>query len=178
MCFRKKWVCVCVWPSPITEPKLIDRSRSISISRVLSQISRTHFFYFHPNPKIKGSSHKKKCKIFIFSKMASTISIKFCGFIVHSKHNNMTLSAFPGKIPDTGKTYFQFFPSPNAGPKLTHQSSSKSISRVLSQISRTLVFSFHPNPKIKGSSHKKKIKKILFYQKWLQLNSSNFVGLQ
>ena len=34
--------------------------------------------------KIKGNSHKKKCKIFIFSKMALTIFINFCGFIVHS----------------------------------------------------------------------------------------------
>ena len=61
-------VCVCVrarararapvCPSPIVEPKPIDRSRSKSISRVLSQISRV--FYFPLTPKIKGSSHKKK----------------------------------------------------------------------------------------------------------------------
>ena len=30
--------------------------------------------------------------------------IKFCGFTVHSKPNNMTLSTFPEKIPDTEKT--------------------------------------------------------------------------
>ena len=94
--------------------------------------------------------------------MALTILIKFCGFIVHSKPNNMTLSAFPEKIPETGKFYFNFFPTLNAGPKPTHQSRSKSISRVLSQISRTLFFSFHTNPKIKGSSHKKKIKNFDF----------------
>ena len=94
--------------------------------------------------------------------MAPTILIKFCGFIVHSKHNNMTLSAFPGKIPETGKIYFKFFPSPNSRPKLTHQSRSKLVSRVLSQISRTLFFSFPPTPKIKGSSHEKKIKKFDF----------------
>ena len=29
--------------------------------------------------------------------MALTIFIRFCGFIVNSKPNNMTLSAFPGK---------------------------------------------------------------------------------
>ena len=74
----------------------------------------------------------------------------------------MTLSAFPGKIPETRKNIFNFFQSLNAGPKLTHQSRSKSISRVLSQISRILFFSFHPNPKIKGSSHKKKIKNFYF----------------
>ena len=35
--------------------------------------------------------------------MAQTILIKFCTFIEHSKPNNMTLSAFPGKIPETEK---------------------------------------------------------------------------
>ena len=30
----------------------------------------------------------------------------------------MTLSAFPEKIPETGKIYFKFFPPPNAGPKI------------------------------------------------------------
>ena len=83
------------------------------------------------------------------------ILIKFYGFIVHSKHNNMTLLAFPGKSLKLEKYNLNFFPSRKAGPKPTHQSRSKSISRVLSQISRTLVYSFHPNPKIKGSSHKK-----------------------
>ena len=52
-------------------------------------------FRFRATPKIKGSSHKKKLKIFIFSKMAQTIFIKFCGFIAHSNLNNMALSAFP-----------------------------------------------------------------------------------
>ena len=70
--------------------------------------------------------------------MAITILIKFCGFIVHTKHNNMTLSAFPGKIPETGKIYFNFFSSPNAGPKRIHQSRSNSISRVLLQISQAV----------------------------------------
>ena len=68
--------------------------------------------------------------------MSSTIFIKFCVFIVHSKPNNMTLSAFPGKIPETGKIYLKFFLSPNAGPKPIHQSRSKSISRVVYKISR------------------------------------------
>ena len=94
--------------------------------------------------------------------MTPTIFIKFCVFMIHSNPNNMTLSAFPEKIPETGKIYFNFFSSPNAGPKRTHQFRSKSISRVLSQISRTLFFSFHPNPKIKGSLHKKKIKNFYF----------------
>ena len=50
---------------------------------------------------------RKKYKIF-FSKMALTILIKLCGFIVHSKTNNMTLSAFLGKIPETRKIVFKF----------------------------------------------------------------------
>ena len=38
--------------------------------------------------------------------MAPTILIKFCGFIVNSKPNNMTLSAFPEEIPETRKIVF------------------------------------------------------------------------
>ena len=56
--------------------------------------------------------------------MAPTILIKFCALIVHSKPNNMTLLAFPGKFPETGKKYrpiSNFPPSPNAGPKPSHQ---------------------------------------------------------
>ena len=41
--------------------------------------------------------------------MAPTILIKFCGLIVHSKPNNMILSAFAEKIPETGKIFFNFF---------------------------------------------------------------------
>ena len=76
--------------------------------------------------------------------MAPTILIKFCVFIVHSKPNNMTLPAFPGKIPETGKIYFNFFASPNAGPKPTNKCRSKSISRIPTQISRAFCFSFTP----------------------------------
>ena len=52
--------------------------------------------YFRLIVNFKGSSHKKKFKI--FSKMAKTILIKFCGLCVHSNPNNMALSAFTGKI--------------------------------------------------------------------------------
>ena len=41
----------------------------------------------------------QKILISNFSKMALTILIKFCEFIVHSKPNDRTLSAFPGKNP-------------------------------------------------------------------------------
>ena len=40
--------------------------------------------------------------------MAPTILIKFREFIVHSKPNDMTLLAFPEKIPETGKIVFNF----------------------------------------------------------------------
>ena len=46
---------------------------------------------------------RKKLKILIVSKIAQTIFIKFSGFIVHSKLNNITLSAFSEKIPETEK---------------------------------------------------------------------------
>ena len=59
-------------------------------------------------PKINGSSHEKKIKILIFSKMATTIMIKFCRFIVHSKLNNMTLSDFPEKNLVTRIIFFNF----------------------------------------------------------------------
>ena len=92
--------------SPNLAPKPNDQSRSNSISRVPLQISLAPSFRFRSTLKIKGSSHEKKK--FDFSKMAQTILITFSGFIVHSKPKNMTLSAFPGKIPETRKIVFNF----------------------------------------------------------------------
>ena len=66
------------------------------------------FFSFLPILKTKGNSHKEKYEISIFSKMALTIWIKFCGFIVHSNPNNMTQSAFPGKNLESRKIVFNF----------------------------------------------------------------------
>ena len=66
--------------------------------------------------------------------MAATIFIKFSGFIVHSTPNSMILSAFPEKIPETGKILKNFFLSPNVGPEPTDQSRLNSIYRVLSNI--------------------------------------------
>ena len=55
--------------------------------------------------------------------MAPTKLIKFCGFIVHSKPNNMILSDFPGKIAETEKKKknfnFSMLPSPNVAPNPT-----------------------------------------------------------
>ena len=109
-CFRKEYLCVSVCrsvcPSPNLEPKPFDRFCSKSISGVFSQISRAVFLVFPLPLKLRVVHIRKKNSI--FSKMAPTILIKFCGFIVQSKDNNVTLSAFPGKIPETGKIYFKF----------------------------------------------------------------------
>ena len=40
--------------------------------------------------------------------MAPTKLFKFCGFTVHSKPNNVTLSAFPEKIPEIEKENLTF----------------------------------------------------------------------
>ena len=98
-------VYVCVCPSPIVETKPIRHLGSSC--KYLKPLF--FFFSFSPNPKINDSSHKKKkIKISIFSKMALTIWIKVCRFIVHSKPKNMTLSAFFGKILETRKIVFNF----------------------------------------------------------------------
>ena len=91
--------------------------------------------------------------------MAPTMFIKFCGFILHSNPNNMALSAFPGKNPCNFNNIFFliFYRSPKVAPKLTDQTHSHSISRVPLQISSACSFRFRATPKIKGSSHKKKI---------------------
>ena len=48
--------------------------------------------------KLRVVHIRKKFKISNFSKMALTILIKFCGFIEHSKLNNMALYYFPEKF--------------------------------------------------------------------------------
>ena len=58
--------------SPNVAPNPNDQSRSNSISRVPLQISPFRsFFHFRLTVKIKGSSHKKKLNISIFSRMIS-----------------------------------------------------------------------------------------------------------
>ena len=137
----------------------------------------TLFLIFTLTLKLRVVHIRKKVKNLIFSKMAPTILIKFCGLIVHSKPNNVMLANFPGKIPETGKIYFKCFPSPNAGPKPTHQSRSNSICRILLQIFLAIIFFFDLPLKLRVV-HISKNYKILFSQKWLQRNWSNFVGLQ
>ena len=82
--------------------------------------------------------------------MAPTIFIKFCGFIVHSNTNNMTLSAFPRKILVATKNFLIFQPSPNVVLiQLIN----------LVQIVYVRIFSnylnFRPTLKIEDSSHEK-----------------------
>ena len=100
---------------------------------------------------------RKKFKILIFSKMAPTILIKFCGFIVHSKPNNMILSAFAGKIPVTRKIIYNFLSVANVAPKPTGQSRSNSVSKVPLQISLAHFFVFDLPSKLRVVDIRKKI---------------------
>ena len=82
--------------------------------------------------------------------------IQFSGFIEHSKPNNMTLSAFSGKIPESRKIVLIFYTLLNVAPKPTDQSRSHSTSWVPLQISPARFFRFRSTLKIKGSSHTEK----------------------
>ena len=130
-------------------PKPTGQSRSHSICRVPLQISLAHFFRFRPTPKIKGSWPTKKILIFLSSKMAPTIFIKFCGFIAHSNLINMALSAFPEKSLKLEKYFLIFYLLPNVAPKSTNKSCSNSIFRALLQLSPAHHFYFRPTPNIK-----------------------------
>ena len=98
--------------------------------------------------------------------MAPTTLIKFCGFIVSSKPNNMALSTFPRKIPETN---FFFCPSPNVEPEPSDKSRSNSIYSVLSQISLFLVFVSDIPLKLRVG-HTRKI--LIFY--FLKNDSNDF----
>ena len=93
--------------SPNVAPKPNDQSRSNSISRIPLQISLPCFFFIFDIPsKVRVVHIRKKFKIFNFSNMAPTISIKLCGFIAYSNLNNMTLSVFSGKMLVTRIIFF------------------------------------------------------------------------
>ena len=93
----------------------------------------------------------------IFSKMAPTKLIKFCGFTVHSKPNSVTLSAYPEKIPETGKKIIS----------LCDRRLTKRLTLLINIVQIRYpgppwkylhsLFFFRLTVKIKGSSHKKKI---------------------
>ena len=61
------------------------------------QISPASFSVFNKPLKLRVVHITKDLKIYIFSKMAATILIKFSGFIVHLKPSSMTLLAFSKK---------------------------------------------------------------------------------
>ena len=90
------------------------------------------------------------------------ILIKFSGFIVYSKPNNMTLSSFPGKIPETRIFFLIFNPSPNVAPKPTGRSRSHSIPRVPLQIYLAHFFVFDLSPKLRVAYIRKKFKIFIF----------------
>ena len=93
MCYRKNvcarararaCVCVCLCVC------LCDRLRTQCLNHLTGLVQirylessckylKQFFFLVFPYPKIKDSSHEKKLKILIFSKMALTILIKFVG---------------------------------------------------------------------------------------------------
>ena len=153
MCFRKN-VCVCVCLSVADRRAQTNRpiSFKFDIWGPLVKIS-SRFFSFPLPLKLRVVYIGKEIKISIFQKMALTIFIKFCEFIVHSKTNNITLSAFPGKSLKQEKQFLIFCPSSNVAPKLSDQSRSHSISRIPLQISAASFFHFRSTLKIKGSSH-------------------------
>ena len=104
-------VCVCVC--------LCDRRRTQSLNQLTNIIQIRYlgtpckyllpdFSVFELPLKLRVVHTRKKFKISIFSKMALTIFFKFCVFIVHSKPNNMTPSAFPGKSLKLEKQYLIF----------------------------------------------------------------------
>ena len=74
------------------------------------QIFLAIIFVFDLPLKLRVVHIGKNYKISIFSIMAPTKLIKFCRFTValHLKPNNVTLSAFPEKIPETEKIIFYF----------------------------------------------------------------------
>ena len=109
--------------------------------------------------------------------MATTNLIKFCGFIVHSKPNNMTLSAFPGKPLKLENSFLIFCPSLNVPPKRTDQSRSHSISMVHLQVSlANFFFVFDLRSKLRVVHIRIKIK-IFIFPKMASTIFINFVGI-
>ena len=106
--------------------------------------------------------------------MATTIFIKFCTFIVHSKPNNMTPSAFLGKSLKLEKQFLIFCLSRNVASKPTDQSYSISISGVPLQIFPVSLF-FRSPSKLRLVHIRKKFKKIVS-EKLLQTIFIKFYG--
>ena len=98
------------FPSPNAGHKPTHQSRSNSLYRILLKIFLAIIFVLDLPLKLRVVHIGKNYKISIFSKMAPTKLIKFCRFTVglHSKPNNVTLSAFPEKIPAIEKKNLTF----------------------------------------------------------------------
>ena len=99
--------------SPNVVPKPTYLSCSNLIFTVLLQLSLAHPFHFQPTLNIKGTLmlrvvHIKKIKFSFSQKRLQRFLSTFVG-LLYIRIPTMTLSAFPGKIPETGKTYFKFF---------------------------------------------------------------------
>ena len=162
-------VCVCLCLCVC----LCDRRRTQSLNQLTDLVQIRYigssckylepFFLVFPLPlKLRVIHIRKKFKFSIFSKVALTILINFFEFIVYSKSNNMALSTFSGKIPETGKIFFIFFVSPNVGPKPTDQSRTNSIYIVLLQISLIPIFLFDVSSKLRVVHIRKKFKILIF----------------
>ena len=110
--------------------------------RYILQISPARFSVFDKPLKLRVVHIGKKLKISIFSKMAPTILIKFCGFIAYLKPSSMTLSAFSEKSLKLENQFLIFCLSRNVESKPTDQSCSNSISGVPLQIFPVSFFFF------------------------------------
>ena len=184
MCFRKN-VCFCVCLSDHRRSQSLNQLTDFVQIRYLGSSCKyleVFFFSFSPTPKVKGtgSSHGKKNTNLDF--LALTALIKFCGFIVHSKPNNVILANFPGKIPETGKHFLNLFRLQTQGLiQLINLVQTRHIGLSYKYLQLVLFiylffFCFRSTLKIKGSSHKEKINLFIF-SKIVQRFSSNFVGL-
>ena len=130
--------------------KPAGQSRSHSISMVPLQISLAHFFVFGLPSKLRVVHIRKKFKIFLFSKMAHTISSNFVGLLNIRTPTIWHYRIFPEKSLYQ-KTILIFYPSPNVALTPTDQSCSNSIFMVLLQLSPTHPFHFGPSLNIKGT---------------------------
>ena len=101
--------------------------------------------------------------------MAPTKLIKFCGFTVHSKPNNVTLPAFPEKIPETEKklTFLYDRRLTQRITQLMDLVQFRYLGPPCKYLNSRFFFHFILIVEIKGNSHKKKLN-IKFSQKWLQ----------
>ena len=133
-------VCLSVWPSPIVEPKPINRSRSHSIPTVPLRISLAHFFVFDLPSKYK----KDQIENFHFLKNGSNdfhhILWVYCTF----EPQQYGTIGFSRKNLRSYKIYCNFLSVAKRSAYTTDQS----IFRALLQLSPVRPFHFWPTLKI------------------------------